>query len=289
MTADLWNVVSPWDPVTEELINEKYARNEFALPISRFAIKGKAYSLACTRRKSFYYEQDPEKGWIMALGFTDATEAKRLVEMQIRAFLARGAREIWFSGFTPSYFLPGVDEKRNMRVSELLKEVGFRKQNTAIAMDKDLWPDVELPDEHNDNRVKIVDYDPKLRSRLLSFVSTNFTSDYCYRLQTVADKGENNQIQVALLNGQVAGYSMYSGTEGRNWFLPGEHFGPFGVDRRLRNKGIGSSLLRKTLISMRSVGVHRAYFLWTEKEAARLYSRFGFKKTREFGIYSLKL
>ena len=71
--------------------------------------------------------------------------------------------------------------------------------------------------------------------------------------------------------------------------MPGEHFGPFGVDEEYRSKGIGAVLLRETLLEMRARNIHRAFFLWTSEKASRLYTRFGFRTKRKFTVFEKQL
>jgi mycothiol synthase len=63
-----------------------------------------------------------------------------------------------------------------------------------------------------------------------------------------------------------------------------ERFGPFGVDPSLRSKGLGRVLLFRCLADMLAKGFHSAWFLWTGKDAARLYAQAGFKQVRQFAV-----
>ncbi|MCY4538484.1 MAG: GNAT family N-acetyltransferase, partial [Chloroflexi bacterium] len=58
----------------------------------------------------------------------------------------------------------------------------------------------------------------------------------------------------------------------------------FGVHPDCRNRGIGRMLLFKCLEMMSAKHVFYAYFLWTDEDAARLYSLAGFKRRREFAV-----
>ena len=144
-------------------------------------------------------------------------------------------------------------------------------------------PALEIPD------IQISEFDPEYKRQLLSFIEKNFNSDWYFRADTVASKAEMEQICLALKNGEIVGYSMFSGPEGKYWYMPGERFGPFGVREDIRGKGIGHSLLSKTLQLMRARGIKAAYFLWTDEKASHLYERFGFRKKRIFDIMEMKL
>ena len=68
-----------------------------------------------------------------------------------------------------------------------------------------------------------------------------------------------------------------------------ERFGPFGVDPAQRGQGIGRLLLFRCLDAMLARGFHCAWFLWTGRNAARLYELAGFRKVRQFAILQLSI
>ncbi len=68
-----------------------------------------------------------------------------------------------------------------------------------------------------------------------------------------------------------------------------ERFGPFGVAPEMRGKGIGRLLLSRCLEAMVVKGFHCAWFLWTGKDAARLYSLAGFQQVRQFAVMKYEL
>jgi GNAT superfamily N-acetyltransferase len=73
----------------------------------------------------------------------------------------------------------------------------------------------------------------------------------------------------------VIGYAQHDNT-GR--------FGPFGVSKGERGRGIGAVLLLACLHAMRAKGLHNAWFLWTDDKVARLYSQAGFTESRRFAV-----
>ena len=95
-----------------------------------------------------------------------------------------------------------------------------------------------------------------------------------YLLEYFGDSPHRICFLVAREKGEVVGFCQQ-----RN-----ERFGPFGVRPDCRNRGIGRMLLFKCLETMSAKHVFFAYFLWTDEDAARLYSLAGFKRRREFAV-----
>ena len=283
----IWNEKYPLDPVSPEILRYKYLDSPYLKPVGKI-VSEEAFSLSGVRTSNFLYGDDSEDGWILWAGFQRRKSLISLIESQIKEFETLGAKKVSYSSFTPYYFLPGVDRSAYPELYEVLHEIGFRVNTTALSMAKNLdtldeTPLAEAPGIH------IADFMPIFTEQLLDFIEKNFNSDWYFRAEAVASKGEPEQICLALKDDEIVGYSMFSGPEGKHWFMPGERFGPFGVREDFRGKGIGKSLLGRTLLHMRSRGIKVAYFLWTDEKASHLYHRFGFMKKRTFEIMELKL
>lgn len=286
----LWNRFLRYDPVREDLILSKYSSNEFVKPVMPFIHGDSAFALTCTRLKPFLHDDSRGKGWIMALGFSDEDSMSELLEVQESELRRRHVSRLICCGFTPTYFFPGIDERFYGRTGEFLRKNGFRVVEEAIAMDKDLWPDVSLPvSVEMPEGISVGNLLKEELGQLLSMLKRNFSADYTYRARVACERGEEYQIKVAREGRKIIGFSMFFGAEGRRWYMPGEHFGPFGVDEEYRSKGIGAVLLLETLLEMRARNIHRAFFLWTSEKASRLYTRFGFRTKRKFTVFEKQL
>ena len=69
-----------------------------------------------------------------------------------------------------------------------------------------------------------------------------------------------------------------------------ERFGPFGVAKGWRGKGLGALLLYDTLWEMQRRGLHNAWFFWTDDATAeRLYKPAGFRETRRYAVLCKKM
>ncbi len=286
----LWNELLKQDPVSEDLIRLKFSDNEFAKPVLPFAYAGGAFALTCTRSGRFLHDDDAGTAWIMALGFRDEDAMGKLIDSQLSVLKKRGVTRILCAGFTPTYFFPGIDRNAYPQIWKFMKDTGFRVKEEAIAMDRNLWPLHDLDfGAAPPAGVEVRNLAGRELPALLRMLKRNFSSDYSYRAKCVAEKGERYQIKIAVEGDTILGYSMFFGPEGRRWYMPGEHFGPFGVDERHRSRGIGAFLLLQTLQEMRIRGMHRAFFLWTSERASHLYERFGFEVTRRFTVFEMKV
>lgn len=283
----LWNQQFTRDPTTKEVLEKKFFDSEYLKAISPTNSES-AFSLTGVRTKQFYYDNDLENAWILWLGFTDRKAAESLLDSHISALRELGKKNLYYSNFTPDYFLPGVDRSTYPELYELLSDYGFKQRSDAIEMSLNL-NDYDYEDHTENGDFIVDDFSVHSKSELLDFIKDNFASDWYYRASNVAEEGEKEQIAIARLNGKIIGYSMFSGAEGKYWYYPGERFGPFGVAEGCRGLGAGSSLLRHTLNMMKGRNIKTAYFLWTDEKAAKLYRRFGFQEKRRYSIMNLEL
>lgn len=283
----VWNRNFPLDVTTEEVLRSKFFESPYSKRIDPVENDG-AFSLACTRAKPFGDEVDSDRGWVLWIGYDGEKNARELLFNQFEKFRERGIRKITFSGFTPDYFLPGIDRQRYPGVYNFLKQLGFKDSGEAIAMSSDLrsFNDAGVSDS---DRIVFKSADVEDRDDLYEFLRKNFGPDWIHRAMKVHENGEREQIYMAKHLGKVVGFSMFSGSEGDHWYTPGERFGPFGVQENMRGRGIGASLLNRTMLAMKGRGIRTAYFLWTDEKAKRLYSRFGFQVERRFTIMEKKL
>jgi GNAT superfamily N-acetyltransferase len=213
---------------------------------------------------------------------------RELVSEAMNWLAAQGCAEVFFSSYTPNYFLPGLDAKRYPAARALMEELGFQTQYEAVAMDRSLVG-YELPAD--------------VRARISALESDGFrfgtpTGDELTELVTIAatfNPDWARAIREAVVGGlpldrivvafgpdhAVLGWAMHGTYEGVL-----ERFGPFGVLPASRGTGLGKVLLHLTLQRMTGLGAHSAWFLWTGEQSAagQLYLKTGFTITRKFAI-----
>lgn len=232
-------------------------------------------------------------GWIPALVVAPSARrrgvATALLE-RARAFLAaRGCGRVLVSPYAPGYYYPGVPVDRYPGSTELFEAAGFRTAYEAVAMDLDLTA-YETPPVVAEAQRRLEEQgwqfgpiSPPWYVRAVELCG-RFAEDWASAARAALRRPiAPTQLQVATLGEEVGGFALAGGYDEH-----AERFGPFGVDERLRGKGLGSVLLHRTLAQMAGDGLHTAWFLWTgEHDAAgRLYRRAGFRVTRRFRIYT---
>ena len=255
------------------------------------------FVLAMTRRVPWYRQGlEPEKSWITAFGvhpdFRRQGIGKALFEHVLNRLKADGRKTVEISPYVPNYFAPGVDSDSYPGTVDFLHNVfGFKTLDGPISMGIDLTH-FQIPPEIIELEQRRMREDNLIISSvigadlpdLMPFISENFGWDWYrhlqeYLLEYFGDSDRQVCFLVARLHGKVVGFCGQRR----------ERFGPFGVDASVRNLGIGRILLFRCLAEMSARQFYYTYFMWTEENAARLYSLAGFKKRRGFTILSKDL
>lgn len=228
-----------------------------------------------------------DRAWILAIAVESeyrlsgvGTELLNILEKRFRK---AGKRKIWIASYPTAYIVPGVDVDAYSDGIAFFQARGYRTAHTAFSMDAIIWPP-KFPEEVGQEKlarqgISLHTYDSQWLSAFRRFLRSHVPWDWEWlALRNLSRISEGTfspeQFLLAISEDEVVGYCQYEA----------EHFGPFGVAQGFQGKGIGTALLARALYSMAQHGIHNAWVLWTGEEAARLYSRFGFSKSREFAI-----
>ena len=238
---------------------------------------------------------EPEVGWITAFGVHPQHRRQGIGRQLLDAALARlasmGRKRVLISPYTPNYFIPGVDVDAYPEAMAFLQATGWQTTSTPISMRAELTgfqiPDdiLELEERRaNEDRIIVRPVLPCDLPELMPFIARHFGWDWFrfaqeYLLELFGPGSDEIGFLVASQRGRIVGYCQQKR----------ERFGPFGVAEEMRNKGIGRLLLFRCLAIMVTQGFHCAWFLWTGKDAARLYSLAGFKQVRQFAVMRREL
>lgn len=301
--AECWTLAAPGDGITYErfrnliLLDRNFDANGLIIASRDDQIVGASYAV----RRLVAAEGDNlerESGWIPFF-FVHPDERRsglgtQLVQRAMAWLKSQGCRQVFFSSYTPNYFLPGLDAQRYPGALALLTGLGFETEYESVAMDRSL-NDYQMPTSNQDKITALRDKGYFLGSPssddlvdLIEIAGNHFNPDWGRAIREAVLSGvPNEQILVARSpEGSMLGWAIHGAYENVL-----ERFGPFGVLTQSRGTGLGEALLHLTLERMRALGGHSAWFLWTDEEspAGHLYAKTGFSVTRTFAIMKAQL
>lgn len=259
-------------------------------PVARYGDRIVGFMLGLTRKHPLEdAAPDFNKGWLTLMAvdkdFQRQGIGSRLLDYVLSYLQSERADTVLVSPYAPNYFLPGVDEAAYPGAIGFLGKHGFSTIYRPLSMEISLidykTPNWVIEKERilNTEGILFYTFKPDCMLLLLEHLRLEFPGDW-QRLvrETIAriidGVASSNQLFLAMKDGRSIGFCRHEG----------ERFGPFGVAARERGRGIGEILLHKCLGNMKAGGVYRAWFMWTDDRAAKLYARAGFKEIRRFSV-----
>ncbi|MCY4071587.1 MAG: GNAT family N-acetyltransferase [Chloroflexi bacterium] len=293
---DVWNRAMPSDRISEALFRTQVLLDPNFhpgnLPVALVDGRVVGFVLCLTRQVPYFLQgMDEAEAWITAFGvhpdFRRQGIGSALFDAVINKLRAERRKTVDISPYVPNYFVPGIDTRAYPETIRFLQDrLGFETLYHAISMGANLT-DFHIPPEiqarieraEAEDDLIIRPIEPADIPDLMPFLVEHFGWDWfrfaqSYLLEYFGDSPHRICFLIAHEKGEVVGFCQQ-----RN-----ERYGPFGVRPDCRNRGIGRMLLFKCLEMMSAKHVFFAYFLWTDEEAARLYSLAGFKRRREFAV-----
>lgn len=232
---------------------------------------------------------DAERGYITLLGVSPAHRRQgvgaRLLAAAEDFLRAQRRAVVMISSYAPGYFIPGVDVLTYASGLEFLKSHGYAEVYRPLAMQTALW-NLVVPQWVIDRRKSleaagcaIESYHAPLTLPLLEFAREEFPGDWVRVVRETMVRilaGDSpGRLIVAVENGAIVGFSHYDN----------ERFGPIGVAKSQRGRGVGQVLMYATLQAQREAGFRSAWFLWSDDPTAdRIYRSAGFVETRRFAL-----
>jgi GNAT superfamily N-acetyltransferase len=301
--AAAWTAAAPADPIAYQRFRDLFLldRNFDAAGLQVAVINDQIVGAAYAVRRLIAVDADdlePASGWIPFFfvhpSFRGQGIGREVLSAAMDWLRSQGRSEVFFSSYTPNYFLPGLDAERYPQAARLLGELGFERRYDAVAMDRGLVG-YAVPDDVRE-RIDTLTAEGYTfgtpsgdeLTALIAIAGAEFNPDWARAIREGVVSGlPLDRIVVARHNGRAQ-----SGRAILGWAMHGtyeaviDRFGPFGVLPASRGTGLGKVLLHLTLERMVAAGAHSAWFLWTgEKSAAgQLYLKTGFEITRTFTI-----
>jgi GNAT superfamily N-acetyltransferase len=301
--ASVWTAAAPADPIgyprflDQFLLDRNFDPAGLKVAVHNDQVVGAAYAV---RRLIAAAGDDlePASGWIPFFFVHPDHRGRGLGRELLTAAMDwlrdHGRTEVFFSSYTPNYFLPGLDSARYPAAQRLTAALGFEPQYDAVAMDRSLVG-YEIPADVRD-RINMLINDGYTfgtpsgdeLTTLINIAGVDFNPDWARAIREAVVAGlPLDRIVVARDPGRrILGWAMHGTYEGVI-----DRFGPFGVLPQSRGTGLGKVLLHLTLERMAGLGAHSAWFLWTGEKsvAGQLYLKTGFTITRTFTILRASL
>jgi ribosomal protein S18 acetylase RimI-like enzyme len=295
----LWNASMTHDPINAAVLRTRVLLDPNFQPEGLLVaeVDGRlvGFVLSLMRQVPLFLQGlEPERGWITAFGVhTDWRRqgiGRQLFAAVMARFVAAGRKQIEIAPYTPNYFIPGVDSDAYAPAVQFLASQGWQTVSTPISMRAELTG-FQLPAEivkvEQALAAQNIDIRPVTAAdlpALMSFIADKFGWDWYrfaqeYLLTLFGPGADDIGFLVAVQGERIVGYCQQRR----------ERFGPFGVDPAARSQGIGRVLLFRCLAAMLAKGFHCAWFLWTGRDAARLYERAGFHTVRRFAVMRYEL
>lgn len=246
-----------------------------------------------TKRVFPYLERglEPDRGWINVL-FVDPEYQNHGIGQQLydrveKQLIEKGAKNITLGAYSPGYFFAGLDPDHYPESIKFFEKNGYKHLEMHYSMGKNLHG-YQIPKEILKKKKEAEEegytfstFDYKDSLELLQFLHDELGAGWKRNALISMREGTapDYQLVVRNPNGKICGWCMRA-IDGNPM-----RFGPIGIAKSERDKGLGSILLDLQCYEMCRKGVYRMYFITTEENGRRYYERNGLSVIRRFVDY----
>lgn len=300
--VELLQRVLPCEPITYSSFTRRVLLDPNFDPQGAFTAHNTAgdvigFLLALVRRRPLEdAPPDSDRGWVTLYGVAEqarnqgvGSELLQAAETWLRS---QGRSTVWISPYAPNYWTPGVDESACAAGLAFLQRRGYAPVYRPLSMNVSLvgWQppewirskrlELENENEREDEKIRFAVFRPAYAGQITDFLRQEFPGDWQRYLRDamldiVNGRRPESELRLLLQADNIIGFAHSEA----------ERFGPFGVAKAWRGKGLGALLLYNTLEEMQRRGLHNAWFLWTDDQTAqRLYKPAGFHETRRYTV-----
>lgn len=242
-------------------------------------------------------DMDEQKGYISLFCVPDKSDVEvggqLLLDELEKWILSKGRVMVQTNYPGNCYFTVGPDEDKTPQIAELYRKNHYtEKPHIAMAVD---LSDYKIPATLLEKKAILEKegfYMGPLRKKDImslltacTFKPPGWVGHFRYRLQ--AAPLDMSRFMVAVKDNCVIGVTVFDDPN-----TSPERYGPFGVEKEFRGKGIGAILLALLLAEMKSRGLSKAWLQSTgpaPNPAYTTYTRAGFKTTASTPIFSKNL
>lgn len=246
----LWNDVAEFDPVSEQLLDEKiWADDDFVSDLALKAtidgdIVGFAVAVIRPAGRACIKLLAVDRGW------QRSGVGRRLVQLLERFVRIRGAKSMRIFESAPNYLVPGID-RRCKDAQAFATALGYERigetHNLTVVLDK---PFESEPSAAPIRRATAGDHED-----LVSMLEAHWPA----WLPEVGEAMANEPVSVYVAESDkgIVGFAAYdANNKGTGWF------GPMGVVESQRGSGLGCALLKRCLDDIRAQGHATATIPW---------------------------
>jgi GNAT superfamily N-acetyltransferase len=287
---DVWNATLVVDPLPDDewrgrfLLDPNFRRDNLLVAQLGDQIAGFVLGM----------RDGSQDAWIVAFGVRPDMQRRgigtKLFTTLFDKWQREDVRQVTISSYVPGYITPGVDIHAYASAIAFLEQVGATELYRPVSMKANLTG-YRLSEGLGEKERLLNGEGFTFRAArpldtlpLVEFAEEHFGTPWRNDIASVLRElfvGDPHRVtlQVVLEGERIVGYAQSRA----------ERFGPFGVDARLRGRGIGGVLLAQALLNMRRRGFHSAWFLWTSDRTAKLYGEHGFELVRRFAVFKKEL
>jgi|GEM_PF-2075582 len=164
----------------------------------------------------------------------------------------------------PNYIWPGLDP-RYTPAYFFLKTNGFKhggeRQNLGFSIPDDMQEPPSQCDGITVTRASLGDFDA-----IVKFVGRHFTGFWSEEIQLAFKNDPVSAFIAKDSSGSVVGFA------GHSIQFPGS-FGPTGVLKSLRGKGLGGTLLKWCAFDIKNEGMNKMIIMWVEGDTMKFYAK----------------
>ncbi len=206
-------------------------------------------------------------------------------------FLAKSGKSTVNTGYYPTYFIQGTDERYTPEYAEIFRRRGYTEKR-SIAMIADLTKYVP-PENLEKRRAELATEGIAITSLTDRYITELFTlendflgASWLYEFRNRALDMDFDRFRIAVKDGKVIGALVFGDPDSAP-----ERFGPFGVSERFQGKGIGGILLADCFAEMKKRGLKTAWMQWASdnESASALYKKAGFVMKESYLEFEKKL